>query len=130
MLTCPGPERPDFDGAGATKYACPVAESADLIVLDLELECDLLVCGVAAWGLLHYDRSIERPVVVLWGIDDPMRPLPGDRIAVLRRPPDRDAVVETTRVLLLTKQLHPNAEPEMVPDVVMPGNGATSRPTR
>ena len=64
------------------------------------------------------------------GIDDPMRPLPGDRIAVLRRPPDRDAVVETTRVLLLTKQLHPNAEPEMVPDVVMPGNGATSRPTR
>ena len=130
VLTCPGPEEPDFDCAGATRHGCPLAESADLIVLDLELESDLLVCGVAAWELLHYYRSLDRPVVVLWGIDDPMRPLPCDRIAVLRRPPDRDAVVEAIWVLLLTRQLHPSVEPETVPDVLMAGAGAASRPTR
>jgi len=130
VLTCPGPQGPEFDCAGASRYGCPIAEHADLIVLDLDLESDLLVCGVAAWELLHYYRSLDKPVVVLTGIGDAIRPLPGDRIAVLRRPPDRDALVEAIRVLLLTKQLHPTAEPESAPDVLMPGGSAPSRPTR
>lgn len=130
VLTCPGPQGPEFDCAGASRYGCPLGESADLIVLDLELESDLLVCGVAAWELLHYYRSLDKPVVVLTGVEDAIRPLPGDRIAVLRRPPDRDALVEAVRVLLLTKQLHPSAEPESAPDVLMPGGCAPSRPTR
>lgn len=50
----PGPEGPDFLCAGARKEGCPLAEDADAIVLDLELESDLLICGVAPWELLHY----------------------------------------------------------------------------
>ena len=130
VLTCPGPQGPDFDCAGASRYGCPLAESADLIVLDLELESDLLVCGVAAWELLHYYRSLGKPVVVLSGIGDAIRPLPGDRLAVLRRLADRDELVEAIRVLLLMKELHPTGEPELAPDVLVPGGCSPNRPVR
>ena len=130
VLTCPGPQEPDFDCAGASRDGCPLGESADLIILDLALESDLLVCGVAAWELLHYYRSLDKPVVVLTGVGDAIRPLPGDRIAVLRRPPDRDALVEAIRVLLLIKQLRPTPEPERAPDVLVPGAGSMTLPTR
>jgi DNA-binding response OmpR family regulator len=128
VLTCPGPQGPDFDCAGVSRNGCPLAESADLIVLDLELESDLLVCGVAAWELLHYYRSLDKPVVVLTGFGDAIRPLPGDRLAVLRRLPDRDELVEAIRVLLLMKELHPTAEPEWAPDVLVPGGRPPNRP--
>jgi hypothetical protein len=128
VLTCPGPQGPDFDCAGASRYGCPLAESADLIVLDLELESDLLVCGVAAWELLHYYRSLDKPVVVLSGIGDAIQPLPDDRLAVLPRLADRDELVEAIRVLLLTKELHPTAEPESTPDVLVPGGSRLNRP--
>lgn len=130
VVSCPGPQEPNFDCAGAGRYGCPLAESADLVVLDLELESDLLECGVAAWELLHYYRSLDRPVVVLSGIEDAIRPLPGDRLAVLRRPPDRDALVQAIRVLLLIKELHPDAEPESIPDVLAPGGHASSLSSR
>jgi hypothetical protein len=82
---------------------------------------------VAAWELLHYYRSLDKPVVVLTGFGDAIRPLPGDRIAVLRRPPDRDAFVEAIGLLLLMKELHPTAEPESAPDLLVPGGCAPSR---
>ena len=121
VVACPGPQGPDFDCAGASSYGCPLAEDADLVVLDLELESDLMVCGVAAWELLHYYRSLDKPVVVLTAPGDPTRPLPEQRIAVLRRPPDRSALVEAIRVLLLAKDLYPAPEPESAPDVLVPG---------
>lgn len=130
VVMCPGPQGPDFDCAGASRSGCPLAESADLVVLDLELESDLLMCGVAAWELLHYYRSLDKPVVVVCGIDDAIRPLPGDRIAVLRRPPDREAFVEAIKVLLLVKERQPTPEPESVPDVLAPGGRVSSGPTR
>jgi DNA-binding response OmpR family regulator len=130
VLACPGPQGPDFDCAGASRYGCPLGESADLIVLDLELESDLLVCGVAAWELLHYYRSLDKPVVALTGFGDAIRPLPGDRLAVLRRLPDRDELVEAIRVLLLTKELHPTAESESAPDVLVPGGYPPGRSVR
>ena len=126
VLACPGPQGPDFRCAAAGRSGCPLAESADVLVLDLELESDLLVCGVAAWELLHYYRSLDKPVVLLCGIEDPIRPLPGDRVSVLRRLPDRDELVEALHVLVLNKQLHPTAEPETIPDVLVPGGSRDS----
>jgi len=130
VVTCPGPQGPDFDCAGASRYGCPLAESADLIVLDLELESDLLMCGVAAWELLHYYRFLDKPVVVLTGFEDAIRLLPGDRIAVLPRPPDRDGLVEAIRVLLLKKELHPAPERETIQEVEVVGDGSDHRTTR
>ena len=121
VLACPGPQGPDFRCAGASRFGCRLAESAAVVVLDLELESDLQVYGIAAWELLHYYRSLDKPVVVLSGIEDPIRPLPGDRISVLPRLPDHDELVEAIHVLALNKQLHPMAEQEMVPDVLVPG---------
>jgi CheY-like chemotaxis protein len=124
VVACPGPQGPEFDCAGASRYGCPLGEDADLIVLDLELEGDLFVCGVAAWELLHYYRSLDKPVVVLTGAEDPARPFPSNRIAVLRRPPDHDALVEAIRSLLLIKELHPEPEAERAPDVRVAGTHA------
>src|ERR671910_330346 len=86
VQACPGPQEPEFECAGASRYGCPLADSSDLVVLDLELESDLLLCGVAAWELLHYYRSLGRPVVVLSGTEDALTPVPGDRIAGPREP--------------------------------------------
>ena len=130
VVVCPGPQGPDFSCPGATKEGCPLAEGAELIVLDLELESDLLMCGVAGWELLHYYRSLDKPVVVLTGFEDAIRPLPGDRIAVLPRPPDRDGLVEAIRVLLLTKELHPASERETIQEVEVAGDGSDGRTTR
>jgi len=130
VMTCPGPQGPEFVCAGATKEGCPLAEDAELIVLDLELESDLLMCGVAAWELLHYYGSLDKPVVVLTGFEDAIRPLPGDRIAVLPRPPDRDGLVEAIRVLILTKELHPAPERETIQEVEVVGVGSDDRTTR
>jgi DNA-binding response OmpR family regulator len=130
VVTCPGPQGPDFICAGATKEGCPLAKDAELIVLDLELESDLLMCGVAAWELLHYYRSMDKPVVVLTGFEDAIRPLPDDRIAVLSRPPDRDGLVEAIRVLLLKKELHPASERETIQEVEVVGDRSDDRTTR
>jgi DNA-binding response OmpR family regulator len=130
VVTCPGPQGPEFVCAGATKEGCPLAEDADLIVLDLELESDLLVCGVAGWELLHYYRSLDKPVVVLTGFEDAIRPLPSDRIAVVPRPPDRDGLVEAIRVLLLSKELRRAPERETIQEVEVAGVGLHGRTTR
>src|ERR687897_673846 len=123
VQSCPGPQEPEFECAGASRYGCPLADSSDLVVLDLELESDLLLCGVAAWELLHYYRSLGRPVGVLSGTEDAPTPVPGDRIAVLRRPPERKILVDAVRVLLLLDELHPDTALESVPDVVVAGTG-------
>jgi CheY-like chemotaxis protein len=123
VQACPGPQEPEFECAGASRYGCPLADASDLVVLDLELESDLLLCGVAAWELLHYYRSLGRPVVVLSGTEDALTPVPGDRIAVLRRPPEHDSLIDAVRVLLLLNELHPDTALESVPDVVVAGTG-------
>lgn len=130
VISCPGPQGPEFVCAGATKEGCSLAEDAELIVLDLELESDLLACGVAGWELLHYYRSLDKPVVVLTGFEDAIRPLPSDRIAVLPRPPDRDGLVEAIRVLLLSKELRPAPERETIQEVEVAGVGPDGRTTR
>lgn len=85
---CPPPE------------GCGLAEDVDLVVLDLELESWRLPCGIPAWELLQLYRSRDKPVLVLAGAEDLIRPVPGDRLGVLRRPPDREAFLEAVRVLL------------------------------
>lgn len=132
VQACPGPQEPEFECAGASRYGCPLADSSDLVVLDLELESDLLLCGVAAWELLHYYRSLGRPVVVLSGTEDALTPVRGDRIAVLRRPPEHKNLVDAVRVLLLLDELKLDTALESVPDVVVPGTGrlGNDRPIR
>jgi len=92
---CPPPE------------GCGLAEDVDLVVLDLELESWRLPCGIPAWELLQLYRSRDKPVLVLAGADDLVRPVPGDRLGVLRRPPDRETFLEAVRVLLLDHPLAP-----------------------
>ncbi|HXF72567.1 MAG TPA: hypothetical protein VNO79_08175 [Actinomycetota bacterium] len=93
---------PERAGAGCPHAeGCGLAEDADLVVLDLELESRRLPCGIPAWELLQLYRSRDKPVVVLAGGDDLVRPALGDRLGVLRRPPRRGTLLEAVRVLLM-----------------------------
>lgn len=98
VAACPERAR---DGCPPPSGGCALAEDADLVVLDLELQSSRLPCGTPAWELLQLSRSRDKPVLVLAGSDDLVRPVPGDRLGVLRRPPDREAFLEAVRVLLL-----------------------------
>lgn len=73
-------------------------------------------------------RSLDKPVVVLTGFEDTLRPLPGDRAAVLRRPPDREDVIRAVKVLLLGKELRPGPGLDTVPEVEAPGMGTADGP--
>jgi hypothetical protein len=38
VLACPGPTEPDFTCVGDRKGTCPLADAADVVVLDMSLE--------------------------------------------------------------------------------------------
>ena len=96
---CPGPSAPDYSCPGGSKEGCPLAEQADVVVLDLWLEGDTFLEGTAGWELLTYYLSLGKPVVALEASEDPLRPLPGELIEVLPRPPEREPLLRAAREL-------------------------------
>lgn len=126
VVVCPGPQGPDFSCRGMAREGCPLAHDADVVVLDLELDSDLLLCGVPAWELLHLYRRLGKRVIVLAGSEDVMRPLPGDRLAVLRRPPERETLSEAVGILV-AEEPGPEAEEPYIVDVEVPGTRRRSR---
>ena len=94
VLTCPGPREPDFTCIGTKYETCPLAQVADAVVLDLLLESDMLMTGTTGWELLLYYGSLGKPVVALSDANDAVRPTPGGAVALVRRPPERGALVD------------------------------------
>lgn len=99
VMACPGPHSPDFTCVGGRGEPCPLADAADIIVLDLYLESDQNLRGVPGWELLLYYAGRGRPLVVLSGPEDTVRPLPDANLTIVRRPPARDEVVAAVRRL-------------------------------
>src|ERR1700740_281426 len=54
VVGCPGPRAPDYVCAGGLGLPCPIANQADVVVLDLRLGSDVLMRGTPAWELLIY----------------------------------------------------------------------------
>jgi CheY-like chemotaxis protein len=103
VMICPGPGEPDYTCIGSTGAACPLADAAQAVVLDLWLPGDTLMTGTPGWELLLYYSERGKAVVALSGEDDPVRPTPEPNVTVLNRPAERDeliaAVLEVTRTL-------------------------------
>jgi hypothetical protein len=95
-LTCPGPTEPDYTCVGDRTGACPLAEAADVVVLDMSLDSEAVMTGTAAEDLLGLYLVSGRPVVVLGsrGGDE----IPGQLIR-LRRHPTSDEFLRAVRAL-------------------------------
>ena len=64
-INCPGPKVPGFGCLGTCGRPCPLAEVADLAVLDTRQLPGLSKRGLPAWRLLRYYLGRGKPVVVI-----------------------------------------------------------------
>jgi hypothetical protein len=96
VMTCPGPTEPDFTCVGDRKGTCPLAEAADVVVLDMSLDSEALMRGTAAEDLLGLYLVAGRPVVTL-GFRDGDE-VPGELVR-LRRHPTRETLLRAVRGL-------------------------------
>ena len=64
-INCPGPKVPGFSCLGTGGRPCPLAQVADLAVLDTRQLPGLSKRGLPAWRLLRYYLGRGKPVVVI-----------------------------------------------------------------
>lgn len=64
-INCPGPKVPGFSCLGTCGRPCPLAEVADIAVLDARQLPGLSKRGLPAWRLLRYYLGRGKPVVVI-----------------------------------------------------------------
>ena len=60
VVACPGPTAPEFTCIGSRDGQCPLAQEADVIVLDLWLDSDAAMVGTRARSLVD-DRGGAAP---------------------------------------------------------------------
>jgi hypothetical protein len=103
VLLCTGPTAPDYRCVADATGGCPLADTADLIVLDAWLESDADdEGGPGAAALIRYYRSKERPLIVLdHGRSGPSLMVP-ERTALLEWPPNRRELEHIAQALLAT----------------------------
>lgn len=101
VMLCTGPRAPDYHCISDTGV-CPLATSADVIVLDAWLESDADDAGTIAPDLIRFYRSLERPLIVLdHGRRGPSLMVP-QRTALLEWPPNRRELEHVAQALLAT----------------------------
>jgi DNA-binding response OmpR family regulator len=100
VVVCPGPTAPEFTCVGSRHGRCPLAQNADLVVLDLWLESDAAMRGTRAVSLIRHYGSWGKPLVVMTdrhdGVMDRVEDL---SLPTVDWPPDRRDLVETIRVM-------------------------------
>jgi hypothetical protein len=65
VLTCPGPSAPDYTCVGGRKGYCPLVEAADVVVLDVDLDSEIVREGTSAFELLSLYTGSGKPVVAV-----------------------------------------------------------------
>jgi hypothetical protein len=96
VLACPGPTEPDYTCVGDRTSACPLADAAEVVVLDMSLDSEALMTGTAAEELLGLYLVSSRPVVTLGSRGG--EEVPGVLIR-LRRHPSREDLLGAVRAL-------------------------------
>jgi hypothetical protein len=94
---CPGPTRPDYTCVGSRTQRCPLADNADVVVLDLVLEGDIAMEGTPANALLLFYLWASKKVVALSHGVDHLRE--EDGVIFRRWPPEREALREAVHRL-------------------------------
>jgi hypothetical protein len=100
VMICPGPGAPDYTCLGGRGVACPLAQVADLVVVDLKLRSDDVMQGTPGWQLMLYYYEQGKPIVALCGPEDAVHPSSEDQITVIARPIERDEFLAAMRMAL------------------------------
>jgi DNA-binding response OmpR family regulator len=111
VLTCGGPMAPDVACPAGDGGVCPLADSADIVVLDLELASDTMFEGMPGWQLLSYYCDTGKPVVAIAEAGELVSPGADERLEVVRRPVQQDTLVRACRSVLQRVTLD-DCEPE------------------
>lgn len=103
-ITCPGPRLPGFTCLGMESRPCPLAELADVVVLDTCQLPGISKKGLPAWRLLRYYLAQGKPVVVIaehYRKDRTFRP---EQVAILRPNPGPESLLLLVRMMLKEAQ--------------------------
>lgn len=101
VVTCPGPHAPHYECIGMLKDGCPLAEGADVVVLDMELDSDLAIQGTSAVELVGFYLRKGRSVVALCRDHrEVVHPYVEEPVSLLRWPADEDRLVPVLREIL------------------------------
>jgi hypothetical protein len=93
VLMCGGPAVPDYTCLGGRGEPCPLADAADVVVLNMHLASDVLMRGTPGWMLLLYYFEHAKKIVVLNAEPDAVHPFPDEQVTVLQRPVDRTTLL-------------------------------------
>ena len=99
-INCPGPKVPGFSCLGTCGRPCPLAEVADLAVLDTRQLPGLSKRGLPAWRLLRYYLGRGKPVVVIahhYRKDRTFRP---EQVRVLSPNPGLESLLLSVKSML------------------------------
>lgn len=93
VMTCPGPQAPDYTCLAGLGTTCPLSKAADVVVLDLDLASDQALEGTPSWQLLLYYVEQGCDVVALSQGEVLVRWLQDDRLATIPRPREPEALL-------------------------------------
>ncbi len=96
---CPGPGGPEYQCVGTKQGRCPLAEEADVVVLDMWLETDADHSGAQSTDLLAYYHAAGRPIVALDHARIGARVIYEQDVALLEWPPDRGQLIAAVGLL-------------------------------
>lgn len=97
VMFCPGPAEPDYTCLGGRGLPCPLAQAADVVVIDLTLRSDAMMTGTPGWMLMLYYYEMGKRIVAISNMDAPVQPRPEDSVSIIRRPYDRETFLSTLR---------------------------------
>lgn len=100
VAMCSGPVAPTYSCPHESADRCPLAELADLVLLDLSMDADTVMEGVPGWVLLDQYRSAGKPVVALCERGSMVEELVDSSVAVLGRNAGPDEIAEAVGLLL------------------------------
>lgn len=97
VMLCLGPSEPDYICIASRGLACPLADAADVVVLDLRLRSDVAMTGTSGGELLRYYRERGKRVIAISGDGNAVQSLPDDQVSVVTRPLERESFVWALR---------------------------------
>ncbi len=99
-VSCPGPRIPELTCLGICGRPCPLANMADVVVLDTRQLPGISKKGLPAWRLLRYYLAQGKPVVVIsdhYRKDRTFRP---EQVAILRSNPGPESLRLMVKMML------------------------------
>ena len=107
VMACPGPRAPEYTCIGGREGRCPLAMAADVVVLDVQLDSDLLAQGTSAGEVLSLYTSSGVPVVAIGPQTDVAGLFSETDVTWLPWPPNRQEFVTSVRRALAMPSSRP-----------------------